>query len=168
MRSGLKMMTTAFIIGFLIIIFTNISYYQDLASSSNSDLIEAISPVSIKEIKKQEISTIVDGLEQGLESQYNMQTSDVRNACGPMYTGLVTALEDFRTEQNKVIDELDISGYAETTLPGYGIFNKLSPIFSALGLAVIMGILNAFCSLLYGLGYMGLKKIHTEEQSSTS
>jgi hypothetical protein len=167
-RHGLKLLTTAVVIGFLVIIFTNISKYQAIASSASAGLIDEILPMSIKDMKKEEIGLIVDGLELGLEQQYQLQSSDVKAVCQPMYTSMVTGLENFRQEEERMIDEMDISGYAETTLPGYSVFNKMTPLFSALGLLIVFGIINSVCSLGYGLVYIGVRKFYTPEQSKTS
>ncbi|OGI14770.1 hypothetical protein A3K63_02755 [Candidatus Micrarchaeota archaeon RBG_16_49_10] len=166
--SALRTVTLFLFIGFLAVAFSNIQGYQAMVSASNAALLEEMAGTSLKDAQKQQIDGTVESIKSSLKNQYDGMSSQVRQQCGPMYTGLVTGLEDYRKEAHRQVDETDLNSLVSSSVPGYGIFDKMGPLLSAFGLMVIFGALNFLASFTFALAYWVATNLHRDEQSMTS
>lgn len=155
-------------IGIFLSIYMNMSTYGPKISEMNFDLIGGVIPNAsdVKQAQIEQVNELMDGFKESLDAQYQPLSSDVKTQCRPMYTAMVTGIENYKDEAARRINEGEIAIGVEDvaeTIPLFNMIVNITPLFIAFSIYAFLSILNPIMGIIGGFVYGVIRKIEPEK-----
>lgn len=159
-------------VGFFLSLQLNLNNFHNLIYKSNMEFIKNLVPdvENIVKARTSEASRFInettEGIKNGLSDTYSKLDLSQREKCGFMYTGLMSAIDNYKIEANKKLyeraenEEKRIEEYVEQIVP-FDQLIKITPLLLSLILFTLLEIIRPFLSLLFGLIFLLIEKLKT-------
>ena len=169
-RSCMKWLTVFVSIGFFLSLQLNLQGYYKVIHQANIDFIKMFVPDINSFVRAQAsqasqfINETTDGIKNALSDAYSKLDTQQKEACGLMYTALVSAIDDYKTEANKkVYQEIEgadkkVEEYVEQIVP-FDQIVKITPLILSILLFTLLEILKPFLALFFGIFFSLAGKI---------
>lgn len=161
-KNSLKWISTFVSIGFFLTLQLNLENYHQAIYKSNMDFIKTFVPdvESLIEFQTTQASSFInqttEGIKNALSDAYSKLDLTQRQTCNAMYTALVSAVDTYKEEANKKLQEevkdsdRRIEEYVEQVIP-FDQLIKLTPLLLAILLFTLLEIIRPFLSIFFGL-----------------
>ncbi len=159
-KSKLKTMNLFLTLGIFLAILMNISAYEKQIYESNIEMITGFIPdmEGLEDLQKTQVQEMVVGIKSSLNEQYKQMPENTKTQCKPMYTGLIQGLDNYEQQ----IEEQELGIGEEQILEQFPFFDitvKTAPLFVAIGMFILLGILSPVMSIVSGIVYTIIRKI---------
>ena len=172
-QSCMKWLTVFVSIGFFLSLQLNLQGYYRVIHRANMDFIKAFLPDIDSFARAQAfqasqfINETTDGIKNALSDAYSKLDVQQKEACGIMYTALVSAIDDYKTQANKkVYQEIEdadkkVEEYVEQVIP-FDQIVKITPLILSILLFTLLEILKPLLALLFGILFSLAGKIKSK------
>ncbi|RLI99144.1 MAG: hypothetical protein DRP00_00050 [Candidatus Aenigmatarchaeota archaeon] len=172
-QSCMKWLAVFLSIGFFLSLQLNLQNYYKTIHQANMDFIKMFVPDINSFIRAQTsqasqfINETTEGIKNALSDAYSKLDVQQREACGIMYTALVSAIDEYKTEANKkVYQEIEdadkkVEEYVEQIVP-FDQIVKITPLILSILLFTLLEILKPLLALLFGILFSLAGKIKSK------